>query len=98
MLQGDRRQAGKPSDGVSARDQIARVLVDALTTPSAVGRTFERIAERGPEQQNLSDTFAALTPDSGITASGELDNLPVDAEPVAVRADLDAAAGTRGGA
>ncbi|WP_420364457.1 hypothetical protein AAEP80_11160 [Curtobacterium sp. L3-7] len=39
-----------------------------------------------------------LTPDSGITASGELDNLPVDAESAAVRADLDAAAGTRGGA
>jgi uncharacterized protein YbjT (DUF2867 family) len=92
MLQGDRRQAGNPSDGVIARDQIARVLVDALTTPSAAGRAFELVAERGAEQQNLSDTFAALTPDSGITATGELDNLPVDAEPAEVRHDLDTAA------
>lgn len=30
MLQGDRRQAGSPRDGVIARDQIARVLIDSL--------------------------------------------------------------------
>ncbi len=30
MLQGDRRQSGSPADGVIARDQIARVLIDSL--------------------------------------------------------------------
>jgi len=30
MLQGDRRQSGSPADGVIARDQIARILIDSL--------------------------------------------------------------------
>ena len=35
LLQGDTRHAGSPADGVMARHQIARVLVDSLATSGA---------------------------------------------------------------
>jgi uncharacterized protein YbjT (DUF2867 family) len=40
MLQGDRRQAGDPSDGVVARRQIAKTLVRSLLSPDAVGKNI----------------------------------------------------------
>ena len=48
LLQGDRRHAGDPSDGVIARQQIAEVLVRSLTSNAACRKTFELVAERGP--------------------------------------------------
>ena len=48
FLQGDRRQAGDPSDGVIARRQIAEVLVHSLTSEAAVRKTFELVAVTGP--------------------------------------------------
>lgn len=36
LLQGDTRQAGDPSDGVIARQQIAEALVRSLTSPPPV--------------------------------------------------------------
>ena len=48
LLQGDRRWAGNPSDGVVARRQIAEVLVRSLTSNAACRKTFELVAERGP--------------------------------------------------
>jgi uncharacterized protein YbjT (DUF2867 family) len=50
MLQGDKRQSGSPADGVIARDQIARVLIDSLHTDAADHKTFELIADHGPEK------------------------------------------------
>jgi hypothetical protein len=35
LLQGDKRHAGDPSDGVIARRQIAEILVRSLTSPQA---------------------------------------------------------------
>ncbi|WP_024476665.1 SDR family oxidoreductase [Arthrobacter sp. CAL618] len=90
MLQGDTRHAGSPADGVIARHQIARVLVDSLTTPAAVGRTLELVAESGPEQDNLTPLFAALEPDETSSIDGVRDapNLPQDQEPQHVRDEL----------
>ena len=64
MLQGDRRQAGTPADGVIARDQIARVLIDSLHIEAANHKTLELVAVHGPEQEDLTAIFTSLTPDS----------------------------------
>ena len=45
LLQGDTRQAGDSSDGVIARQQIGEVLVRSLSSPGAVRKTFELVAE-----------------------------------------------------
>ncbi|MCA4135253.1 SDR family oxidoreductase [Arthrobacter sp. M4] len=95
MLQGDKRQAGSPADGAIARDQIARVLVGSLRTDAADHKTLELIAEHGPEQEDLSEVFAALTPDTDGSLDGAEDtvNLPVDGEPETFRRDHAAIAG-----
>jgi uncharacterized protein YbjT (DUF2867 family) len=91
MLQGDTRHAGSPADGVIARRQIARVLVDSLTNPDATSRTFELVAEQGSEQEDLSPVFAALEPDPAGSIDGVHDqaNLPLEQEPQHVRHALD---------
>lgn len=90
--QGDTHQAGTPADGVIARRQIARVLVESLTSPAAIGKTFELVAEHGPEQADLTPVFAALPADAldgDLDAAGDSANLPLSTEPATVRADLD---------
>lgn len=89
FLQGDTRHAGSPADGVIARHQIARVLVDALTTGTADHKTLELVAERGPEQADLAPVFAVLDADTGIDGVRDQDNPPVAQEPAAVRRDFD---------
>jgi hypothetical protein len=95
MLQGDKRQAGSPADGVIARDQIARVLIDSLRTDTADHKTLELVADHGPEQDNLTAVFAALTPDRGGSLDGAEDtvDLPVAREPEAFRRNHAAIAG-----
>jgi uncharacterized protein YbjT (DUF2867 family) len=90
LLQGDNRRAGSPADGAVARHQIARVLVDSLTSPAADHLTFELVAERGPEQDSLEPLFAAVAKDpvGAVDGVGDRDNLPVDSEPADVHADL----------
>lgn len=91
MRQGDTRWTGSPDDGSIARRQIARVLVDSLTDPNAIGRTLELVAERGPEQDDLGPVFAALHADVAGSFDGVRDrsNLPLDGEPQRLRDDLD---------
>ena len=90
MLQGDRRQSGSPADGVIARDQIARVLIDSLHIDAANHKTLELIADRGTEQDDLTTVFASLAPDlSGSLDAAEDDvDLPIDNEPETFRRDL----------
>lgn len=90
FLQGDRRHAGDPSDGVVARQQIAEVLVASLSADAAVGKTFELVAEPGPAPQDLTPLFAALKADRPGALDAVLDvaNMPLDNEPAAVRDDL----------
>jgi uncharacterized protein YbjT (DUF2867 family) len=90
MLQGDKRQSGSPKDGVIARDQIARVLIDSLHIDAATHKTLELIAEDGPEQEDLTSVFASLGPDPSGSLDGAEDtvDLPVDHEPETFRSDL----------
>lgn len=64
MLQGDRRHAGTPEDGVISREQIAQVLVTALSNDAAKNKTFELVTERGEAQQDLTPLFAELRNDN----------------------------------
>lgn len=91
FLQGDRRHAGTPRDGVISRQQIAEVLVGSLTLDAATRKTLELVAEKGPAPANLEPLFAALQPDAedALDAVLDLDNMPIDQEPDRVRRDLD---------
>jgi uncharacterized protein YbjT (DUF2867 family) len=90
MRQGDTGQTGTPADGVIARDEIARVLIDSLSADQANRKTFELAAETGPEQDNLTSTFAALRPDAPGALDGPADTniVPLDDEPARFRDDL----------
>jgi len=89
MLQGDRRWAGSPEDGVISRAQIAQVLVASLTSDAADHKTFELVAEKGDGPADLDPLFAALAPDTALDGRYDRDNLPLADEPAAVISDLD---------
>jgi uncharacterized protein YbjT (DUF2867 family) len=99
LLQGDRRHAGNPSDGVISRRQLAEVLVSSLTSDEAQRKTFELVATKGPAQNDLSLLFSALEPDppGALDAILDLENMPLSEEPQRVRHDLDAARRDRAG-
>lgn len=92
LLQGDTRHAGSAADGVIARHQIARVLVDSLASDAADHLTVELVAERGPAQDALEPVFQALDkdPDGSLDGVRDQPNQPADAEPDSVRRDLSA--------
>jgi uncharacterized protein YbjT (DUF2867 family) len=92
LLQGDTRHAGSPADGVIARHQIARVLVDSLASDAADHLTVELVAERGPAQDDLEPVFARLDKDPPGSIDGVRDqtNMPTEAEPGRIRQDLSA--------
>ncbi|MDT0549994.1 MULTISPECIES: SDR family oxidoreductase [Streptomyces] len=85
-------EQGGTADGGIARDQIAETLVRSLLTGTALGKTFELIATEGEEQSDWAGLFDTLKNDASGSVDGVLDpaDLPVEAEPQAVRADLDA--------
>jgi uncharacterized protein YbjT (DUF2867 family) len=90
LLQGDRRQSGTPRDGVVARQQLAEVLVRSLQSPKALHKTFELIAETGPEPDDFDALFATTDPDAERALDGVHDaaNMPLNEEPQRVIADL----------
>jgi len=90
LLQGDRRHAGDPSDGVIARRQIAEVLVASLTSEAALRKTFELVATRGEAQDDLDAEFARLDadPSGALDAIHDTPNMPLQDEPQRVREDL----------
>ena len=90
LLQGDRRRAGDPSDGVIARRQIAQVLVRSLSSDQALRKTFELIAETGSEPANIDLLFAPLDADPSGALDGVRDapNMPIEDEPQRVRDEL----------
>jgi uncharacterized protein YbjT (DUF2867 family) len=92
LLQGDRRHAGDPSDGVIARRQIAEVLVHSLRSDQALRKTFEVVAETGPAPDDLDALFASLDadPEGGLDGVRDMANMPSDEEPQRVRDDLNA--------
>jgi uncharacterized protein YbjT (DUF2867 family) len=92
FLQGDKRHTGNPSDGAVSRAQIAQVLVRSLTSDSALRKTFELVAERGPAPDDLEALFDALDADvaGSLDAIRDSDNMPLNEEPARVRDDLAA--------
>lgn len=91
LLQGDRRHAGDPSDGVIARRQIAEVLVRSLTSPGALRKTFELVATTGSAPKDFDALFAPLDADASGALDGvrDLPNMPLDGEPQRVRDELN---------
>lgn len=92
FLQGDTHRTGTPADGQIARDEIARVLVESLTSPGAERKTLELRAETGAEQGDLEPLFDALKADPEGAFDGVLDpdTLPLAEEPAGVMAEIDA--------
>jgi uncharacterized protein YbjT (DUF2867 family) len=90
LLQGDKRQSGTPRDGVVARHQLAQVLVHSLQSPNALLKTFELIAETGPQPKDFDALFATADPDVERALDGAHDaaNMPLNEEPQRVAADL----------
>ncbi len=90
MRHGDTFRSGSPADGVIARDEIARVLVDSLGSEAANRKTLELVAGNGAEQDDLTATFAALRADT----PGELDAalvgdlVPLGEQPARFRENL----------
>ena len=64
----------------------------SLTSEQALRKTFELVAEAGPQPANLDALFAGLDADAPDALDGvrDLGNMPLDQEPVRVRADLEA--------
>lgn len=93
LEQGDAKRGGGPQDGTVSRRQVARVLVECVTSPSAVGKTFELVARTGDEQEDLEPLFADLRPDEpgGLDGVLDEDNMPVEEEPRRIQVDLDMA-------
>ena len=92
FLQADqRRSGGSQSDGSVSRRRIARVLVASLASSAAGRMTFELIAERGAEPDNLDSFFAALEADAAHEIDGVRDeaNKPISNEPQRVHDDLN---------
>jgi len=91
LLQGDTRQSGTPRDGVVARRQIAQVLVRSLTSDVALRKTFELVAERGPESDDFDPLFASVDADENgaLDALHDAANMPLDQDPQQVLKDLD---------
>jgi len=92
LLQGDRRQAGDPSDGGVARRQIAEVLVRSLGSDQALRKTFELIAAAGSAPRDFDALFAPLDADPPGALDGvrDLANMPLADEPQKVRDELAA--------
>ena len=97
LLQGDTRLAGSPADGVIARHQIARVLVDSLASAAADHLTFELVAEPGAAQDDLEPVFAHVDTDAADSVDGihDRDNMQRADEPATVLDDLAAVASPR---
>jgi uncharacterized protein YbjT (DUF2867 family) len=91
LLQGDKRQSGTPRDGVIARRQIAEVLVRSLTSKEASRKTFELVAETGPEQDDFDPLFAGLDADEegALDAVHDAANMPLNREPPQILMDLE---------
>jgi uncharacterized protein YbjT (DUF2867 family) len=97
LLQGDRRQAGDPSNGAVARRQIAEILVRSLSSNQALRKTFELISAEGPAPTDFDALFAPLDadPPGDLDAVRDMANQPLEEEPQRVRDDLNVVRATR---
>jgi uncharacterized protein YbjT (DUF2867 family) len=78
-------------NGGIGREQLAEVLVRALLSDAAVGKTFELFAEAGAAPSDWDGLFAPLVadPEGGLDAAGDPGTLPaLSEEPDVVRDDV----------
>jgi len=89
----DLRQGDRVEYGPVRRQHVAEVLVQAVLTPEAAGRTVEIFSTDGEQISDWARAFAATDPDPfpNPALDGVLDapTLPLDDEPAQVRAELD---------
>jgi uncharacterized protein YbjT (DUF2867 family) len=86
----DLRQGDATEYGPVRRVHVAEALVQALRTPTAVGRTVEVFSTDGPAIADWAAAFAATDADQPGALDGIHDrtDLPLEAEPERVRADV----------
>jgi uncharacterized protein YbjT (DUF2867 family) len=86
----DLRQGDRTEYGPVRREHVAEVLVQALRTPSALGKTVEVFSTDGAPVTDWGSAFAAATPDQPGALDGAEDRpgVPPDREPAGVQADL----------
>jgi uncharacterized protein YbjT (DUF2867 family) len=86
LAQGDR------GSGAVSREQVAEVLVQALLSDTAAGRTFELFAVEGEPPADWPQLFATTAPDHPGSLDGAVDPAgpPLAAEPPRVRRDVEA--------
>jgi uncharacterized protein YbjT (DUF2867 family) len=86
----DLRQGDRTEYGPVRREHVAEVLVQALRTPTAVGRTVEVFSTDGAAISDWSGAFAATTPDQPgqLDAAEDQPGLPLDREPTRFQADV----------
>ena len=86
----DLRQGDQTEYGPVRRIHVVETLVQALRTPAAVGRTVEVFSTDGPPVTDWDATFTATEADQPGALDGIRDptDLPLEAEPESVRADL----------
>ncbi len=89
----DLRQGDRVEYGPVRREHVAEVLVQAVLTPEASGRTVEVFSADGAPISDWGQAFAAnvADPDPNPSLDGAHDapTLPLAEEPEQVRADLD---------
>lgn len=87
----DLRQGDDVDYGPVRREHVAEVLVQALNTPAAVGRTLEVFSSEGQPIADWAAAFASLVGDEPMSLDGAKDRttLPIEHEPSRVRADLN---------
>ncbi len=87
LLQGDRRHAGDPSDGVIARRQIAEVLVASLTSDERAAQELRtrRHARSGATRPRAVFARLDADPPGALDAVHDLPNMPLPEEPQRVR-------------
>ncbi|MEU2735175.1 SDR family oxidoreductase [Streptomyces sp. NPDC007095] len=83
-------EQGDTGDGGVGRDQLATVLVRALLTDTAIGKTFELFAHGGPAPSDWSALFAPLDADAGLDGVHDRTRVPMSAEPVRIQQDVEA--------
>jgi uncharacterized protein YbjT (DUF2867 family) len=85
----DLRQGDQVDYGPVRREHVAEVLVQALHTPEASGRTLEVFSANGNPTEDWGAAFGSLKADRADDLDGAHDphNLPLDREPKRVRSD-----------
>ena len=74
------------------RDQLAEVLVRSLITDTALGRTFELFADRGPAPSDWTRLFAPLNADTpgSLDGAGDRTGPALSGEPAVLQRDVAA--------